>query len=272
MKDVSENYIAKEEAVQRKPVELYHIWRDGGEHWRYTDGDVSVTFDGNVYAPATLSRSSSRHDAQLGVATLNITAAYVTDPALEFVSTNPVEVLWVSISKLHREQDPLEADVIFIGQIKGVSFKGVTASVSCVGFEHFLNQKVPRWRYQLTCNHTVFDSKCALVEADYKTTAAVTLDATGTILTSTTFGGEVDGYFTGGKVVFGDEARTMVSHVGNVVTLMYKFKELATGNSVDAYPGCDGRVETCRDKYDNILNFLGFPFIQAENPAKRISW
>ena len=272
MKDVSVDYITKEEAVQRKPVELYHIWRDGGEHWRYTDGDVSVTFDGDAYDPATLNRTSVKYDAQLEVTALKITASFVTDPTLEFIAINPVEILWVSIMKLHRDQVPLEADVIFIGQIKEVSFKGVAAEITCVGFEHFLKQTIPIWRYQSTCNHMVFDSKCTLAEIDYKTTTTVTLDLTGTELTSADFGGEVDGYFTGGKVTFGNEARTITNHVGNVVTLMYKFRELEDNDLVDAYPGCDGRVETCRDKYNNIINSLGFPFIPEENPAMRVSW
>lgn len=272
MKDQTQAYIDKEEANQRKPVELYHIWRDGGEHWRYTDGDIPVTFETNVYSLATLSRSSVKYNAQLEVSTLQIKAAYVENPVLEFIATNPIEILWVSVMKLHRDQDPLEASVIFVGQIKNVSFKGISASVLCVGFEHFLKQTIPTWRYQLNCNHSVFDTKCALAEADYKTTTTITLDSTGTELTSAAFDTPADGYFTGGKVIFGVEARTIISHVGSVVTLMYKFKELTDNDSIDAYPGCDGRVETCRDKFSNIINFLGFPFIPTENPALRVSW
>ena len=45
MKDASAEYIAKEEATQRQPAELYHFWVDGDEHWRYTDGDIAITFD-----------------------------------------------------------------------------------------------------------------------------------------------------------------------------------------------------------------------------------
>lgn len=266
------SHIAYEEAVKRQPCELYHFWRDGGEHWRYTDGDVSVTFEEDIYTPATLSRSLIKYNAQLEVTTLTINASYVNDSVLEFMAINPVEILWVSISKLYRDQTPLEASVIFIGQIKNVIFKGITANVECVGFEHFLNQPVPIWRYQLTCNHMVFDSKCTKVAADYKTTTTVTLDSTGIKLTSADFDVLDDGYFTGGKVVFGDEARTIVGHVGSVITLMYKMQELEDNDSVDVYPGCDGRIETCKDKFNNIINFLGFPFIPTENPALRVSW
>ena len=184
--------------------------------------------------------------------------------------------LWDSLLTYGEEEEAppaiTEASVVFVGQIKDVSFKGVAASVNCVGFEHFLKQTIPKWRYQLTCNHMIFDSKCTKAEADYKTTTMVTLDSTGTELTSADFDALEDGYFTGGKVVFGDEARTIVNHVGSIVTLMYKMKELKDNDSVDAYPGCDGRIETCKDKFDNLINFLGFPFIPEENPALRVSW
>lgn len=271
MKDVSAGFITNEEADQRKPVELYHIWRDGGEHWRYTDGDVAVTYDGDIFSPATLERGSVTYDNKLDVTTMELKVAYVENPVLDYIASNPVEILWVSVMKLHRG-DLSEADVVFIGQIKNVSFQGVTASVTCVGFEHFLKKTIPTWRYTLTCNHKVFDDKCTLVKSSYITTTSITLDATKTILTSASFGAKTDGYFTGGEIVCGDESRTAIAHVGDDVTLMYKMKELATGNTVNAYPGCDGRVQTCRDKYSNILHFLGFPFIPVENPALRISW
>jgi len=71
-------------------------------------------------------------------------------------------------------------------------------------------------------------------------------------------------------VEFEGERRTIVSHVGSVITINFKMIELVSTDTVDAYPGCDGRIETCRDKYDNIANFLGFPFIPDENPARRM--
>lgn len=273
MKDVSVDYIAAEEADQRKPVEIYKIWRmDEAVFWYYTSGDVSVTYDGHEYVPATLKRGQSKYDSQLDVTTMSITASYLNDPAKDFLSVNPLDIMWIQIMKLHREQSPLEADVVFIGQIKDVSFKGVKSNIKCVGFEHFLKKTIPTWRYQLTCNHQVFDTNCSLTASTYKTTETITLDTTGTILTGTAFGTKTDGYFIGGEVKFGVESRTIVAHAGTSVTIMYKMTELKTADSVDAYPGCDGRPETCRDKYDNITRFLGFPFIPEENPATRVSW
>lgn len=269
MKDASQAYIDEEEAIQRKPAELYHIWRDGGEHWRYTSGDVTVTYDGEDYEPATLERSQVKYDSKLDIVTMEIRAAYLTDAVLKYIAVNPLEVLWVSVMKIHRDQDPLEVDVVFIGQIKNVSFKGAQAKVACVGFEQFLKKTVPRWRYQLTCNHILFDNYCSLTKVDYKIEAVVTLDETETILSSATFALQADGYFIGGEVVFGIEARTIVAHSGTDITLIYRMENLSDSDTVEAYPGCDRRIETCRDTFDNIINYLGFPFIPTENPAMR---
>lgn len=271
MKTPSEAYIEKEEAAQRKPAELYHIWRDGGVHWRYTDGDVSIVYDGNTYTPATLSRSLVRYSEKMEVTTMTVSAQYAEEPIIEFLANNPIEVLWIEVSKVFRDQDPLEVGIIFVGQIKNVSFQGVEATAHCVGFEYFLRMPVPVFRYQINCNHNLFDAKCKIAKAGYKTITNVTVDFAGTSLTSGDFGSEDDGYFTFGRIEFGDTYRTIVNHVGNVVTLAYAFKALETGNSVDAYPGCDGFIETCRDKYSNVIQFLGFPYIPIENPATRIS-
>jgi len=270
MKDASDTYIAKEEAPQRKPVELYHIWRDGGENWYYTSGDVAFTYDGNSYVPATLKRTGAKYDSQLEVTRMAITASYLEDPVIKFIAINPIEILWIEIKKLFRDQDPLEASVVFIGQKKNVSFQGNTGKVECVGFEHFLKMPVPTFRYQITCNHKLFDTGCRLTKTSYKISTAVTLNADKTQLTSSDFGAKANGYFIRGHVDFGVESRMIVAHIGNVVTLAYKMVELASGDTVDVYPGCDGRIETCKNKYDNVVNFLGFPFIPKDNPVTRI--
>ena len=268
---VSATYIAKEEAVQRKPAELYHIWRDGGGHLYYTSGDVSVVFNSNTYTPATIKRGMIKKDSEIEVSTLSIQALNLSSVTTDFFAINPVEILWISVAKIHREQSPLEANIIFLGQIKEVSFSGIAADITCVGFELFLKMPIPQWRFQINCNHKVFDANCSLTKASYKTTTAVTLDATKTQLTSSSFGAQANGYFTGGEITFQDEHRTAIAHVGNLVTLAYPMKNLVSTDTVDAYPGCDGRPETCRDKFNNVIHSLWFKYIPLDNPTQRSS-
>lgn len=274
MKDVSSEYEAKEKHKQRKPREIYHIWRrDESQNWYYTDGDKGVTFSGDFYDPAPgLSRTPSKYNANMDVTQMDISSNYLLEPTVEFLAINPIELLWISVMKLHEGMDPLEADVVFIGQIKSVGFKGLGAVATCVGFEHFLKKTVPSWRYQLNCNHDVFDTCCGLDSALYTVTDTITMDATKTVLTASDFGTKADGYFIGGKVQHGNDFRTIVEHVGTSITIMYRMLDLNDGDSVTAFPGCDGRRETCKVKYDNLLNNLAMSDIPLENPATRVSW
>lgn len=284
MKDASTEYQNKEEAVVRKPLELYKLWC-GIHHWHYTNGDVPIVLEDDslesgqstgdstglvTYQPATISRGAVQYDTTMDVNTIKITFASVTDPTVQFIAMNPVAIVWIEISRVFQDQDPIEKSVLFIGQLKRGTIKGNSMEIEAVSFEHFLKMPVPRMRYQLNCNHQVFDEGCGLLQADYDVSAAITMDATKTILTSSTFSGFTAGYFTGGLAVFGEESRTIVAHTGNTITLQYRFLDLLDNDTLTVYPGCDGKAETCRDKFDNILHFLGFPFIPDENPASRV--
>ena len=269
-KDPSAAYIVKEEASERKPVELYHIWReDESEHWYHTDGDVSITFGEQEYTPATLSRSPVEYDDSLEASKMNFFMAQVSDPIPEYISLNPVDPLWISVTKLFRDQDPYEGLVIFIGQIKSVAIKGASATAECVGFEFFLKQKIPFYRCQAACNWTLFDSKCTLTEASYKVTTNVTVSSNGLTLTSSDFedSNYSDGYFVFGKLVFEKHERMITYHVGNTIKLRFPISTLVSTDEVDVYPGCKGDVETCRDKFDNVINFGGHPYVPLDNPA-----
>lgn len=284
MKEISDEYTAREEAPKKKPAELFHIWRDGGQHWYYTSGDVGVSFDcgdGNGlkdYIPATINRSIGKYDSTLDVTQMSIYVGYIEDPAIKFIAINPVEILWISVMRIHRDQVPIEASVIFIGQIKGVKFQGINAEGECVGFEFFLKMPIPKLRYQITCNWQLFEARtlsgftygCRLNKALYKDSAVITLDSTKTILTAALFGTHSGGYYTDGLVEFGDESRTIISHIGTQIIIAYPMIELVGGNTVDAYPGCDGRPETCRDKFNNVVNSL-WPgaFTPEDNPVIR---
>ena len=266
-KDVTATYEAKEESHQRKPAELYHIWKFNADiHYRYTSGDVSVIYDGNTYTPATIQRGPVQYDAALDISTLKISAARITTPFIEYLAVNPLDLYWIEVLKLFRDQVPLEASVVFVGQIKTVGFKGVTADISCAGFEVYLQRKIPQFRYGPPCNWTLYDTKCTIDKTLYKADAVITLSANGLTLTSITFGLQADDYYKFGYVEFGDSKRMITSHTGNIVELNYKIPDLVNGNTVTVYAGCNLNIETCRDKFANVVNFGGHCYIPVDNP------
>jgi len=273
-KNVTQDFIDEEEARTRQPVELYHIYRDGGdEHWYYTSGDVALTFGGNVYTPATIKRNEITYNSDLSVTTVNVQAAFITDPVIDFIVQNPVEMLWIQIMKLHRDQSPLEANVLFTGQIKSVKIRGNVGQAECVGFEWYFKQQIPKYRFQPACNNTLYDGYCTADKPTYThvvTASGVSDD--GLEITSgdfATISGASDNYLALGYLSWDSNLRTIASHIDDTITLTYKIIGLTAGQTVTVYAGCDLKIETCRDRFNNVNNFFGHPYIPLDNPAMR---
>jgi len=206
----------------------------------------------------------------LSANTVKVRASFLTDPVVDFIAQNPVESLWIQISKLHRDQSPLEANILFTGQIKTVRFKGNIGEVECVGFEWFLNQRIPKYRFQPHCNNTLYDGYCDVTKASYTHSVTVSgLSDDGLTLTSSGFDSQADGYFKNGYILYDDYYRSITYHVGDTITISYKIIPLTVSGSITAYAGCDLTAETCRDRFDNIDNFFGHIYIPLKNPTLR---
>ena len=270
MKTASAALVGKEEASERQPVELFRIWRDGGEEYRYTSGDAAVTYDGKVYRSASIKRTAVTHDSDFTPSRMKLHTAIVADPVTTFLSENPLEVYWVEVTKLFRDMSPYEAVVVFLGYIQSVSFKGNAATASCVGLEAILDAEIPRYKFQPYCNNFLYETKCTVVKATYKETIVLgAVDSGGANLTAAAFGDQPDGYFKHGYIVFGSHERLVVKHVGTIVTIRYPitFVTLEAGSTIDIYPGCDGTGFACAFKFDNIDNFFGHLEIPTKNPV-----
>lgn len=269
MSDPSATYIAKEEAVERKPVELFRIWTDGGSFWYYTNSDVDIVYGGNTYVAAAIQRGPLSKDTQLDVSTLTITFQYLQDPVIQYIALNPIRLIWVSVMRLFRDQDPYETQTIFVGNIKEVAFQGIQGAAKCVGFEFFLKKPIPRYRYGRQCNYTVFDSGCTLSAASFAQTTTVTAISANLLTISCSGMTTKDsGYYTAGRLVFGEDQRMITYYGGGTdIAIRYKIVSLAVGSSVTLFAGCDGDIETCRDRFNNVINFGGTPYIPLDNPC-----
>lgn len=270
MKTHTDEYTQQETNKKRKPIELYRFWRDGGVAWYYTSADFSIVYNANTYDPATIGRGPSRYDAEFEISSMRISFGYLNSPVVEYIAQNPVELIWVEVLRWY-EATPTEPSVIFVGQVKNVSFEGNNANVSCAGFEHYLKQRIPKYRYQIGCNNDLFDSYCGINRASWLTSTTITaVDADGVVLTSADFGAQDDGYFTRGFLDWGDYHRMIVHHVGNDITIRFRMPGFTSGQTVDAYTGCDRQLTTCVEKFDNKDNFFGHPWIPIDNPSQWI--
>jgi hypothetical protein len=71
----------------------------------------------------------------------------------------------------------------------------------------------------------------------------------------------------GGEIIVGNAHRTIISHTGNSITINRPFRaDVLAGMSFSAYAGCDHLPDTCRYKFDNMINFGGRKDLPVTNP------
>ena len=271
MRTTPTEFFTSDQATTRQPVEIYHIWQQGGagSHWYYTSGDVAVVYDGHTYEPAPIKRDTVQFREGDEVSSLSLSASDQTGPIATYISSNPVDLYWIEIRKFFRDQVTPAALVLFIGQIKSVSMNGAEASVECVGFERMFNEAIPRFRYGPQCNWTLFDERCALTRSAWKVSDVITIwpDSRELDIDVPAAAAFADGYFTLGVLETAEASRLITNHVGSVITIRSAILGLEDGDAVDIYPGCDGRMATCRDTFDNFIRFGGHPYVPVDNPA-----
>ena len=113
-------------------------------------------------------------------------------------------------------------------------------------------------------NFTFTGTIASVVSGDERrsfTTSAITFPGSGTTPAS--------GYFQHGNFLMTSGAnkgvrRDIRTHDGNDFTLYLKFpKPLAVSDAWILEVGCDKADSTCETKFDNLVNFQGFPHMPA---------
>ena len=170
--------------------------------------------------------------------------------------------------------------IIPTGTIKkmvgGVADVGVTRDLITFAINsrlELLNQNLPRNLYQATCMNTLYDTSCALVKSSFQTAATVTTGSTAGVIYANL--SQATGYFNLGTITFTSGLNSGISRTiktatqgsPGVVTLIAGFPSTPSpGDTFYIYPGCDKTMQSCINKFKNLSNFRGFPFLpQQEN-------
>jgi uncharacterized phage protein (TIGR02218 family) len=131
-----------------------------------------------------------------------------------------------------------------------------------------MKSSVPGTFYQSQCNHCLYSSRCGISSEAYKLrTTVLNISSNGASLVLASSGGASQNWFKAGEIIRASdgERRMVVYQSGASIDLNYPFPNIKIGDTVDIYAGCDHTVGDCRDKFNNIINFGGHPFIPSSN-------
>ena len=259
----------------------WRIIRVDGVTLGFTDHDAALTFDGTDFEPesgfaASEIRSGSdlsvdAQDAEGVLTSDRITETDIVDGRWDAAQVELWRVNWADTSQ--RVLMRLGA----VGQIR----RGRMAFVAEVrSLAHMLNQTVGR-AYQASCDAALGDGRCGVdLEAPaFKGSGAVLATIRDRGFIASGLGTFATGWFASGTVEWtsggslGRRAEVMMHEVadpGVTITLLEApVRALVVSDGFVIRAGCDKRLETCRDRFANAVNFRGFPNIPGQDAVLR---
>ena len=246
-----------------------------GAIYAFTDTDLPITVGGQLYVPAPGLQSlryTSTADAQ--VSNQEIGAAMLQVPEEDLIGgvfdSAQIEASWASWA------DPSAGLVpVFTGTLGEVSWdeRGFLADV--VSSMKLLERNIG-WTYTADCRHKLFGTAepgrigfCGLSAGAYTFSGSVTSITLnkwkfGTTLTNPT------GFLSAGTLTWltGNNAGlscTIKKQVSGAIDVFVPTAfSIQVGDTFTVQAGCDKTLATCRDKFNNVVNFGGFPDIQQD--------
>lgn len=253
-----------------KPVELY-AFALGATSYYFTSSEDSITVGTTTYVPEAISRTDHAQSIDDRMRTMTITVPTTNVVAAQFRNVVPGQSVQVTILRLQRDDTPTPVTILqYKGFIHSVNFPGDgrIAQVACKTVEAAVNRQCPRFGYSSLCNYVLYDSDCGVDPELFKVTGTVTV-VSGNTITVPGMSSKPDGWFKGGYVrIQGiSDPRMILNHVGDVLTVLLPFSADALGHVVDAFAGCNHRIDDdCDLKFDNVIENGGFAFVPTTNP------
>lgn len=269
-------------ARQSNSSRLCKIWRvtrTDGVVLRFTEHDRDLVIGGDTYyATASFDASSIKASGDLSIDDLDVQGAFDSD----YIRAEDVlagkyngatfvvaEVLWDNLA-------PGE-DVLRWGWLGRVREVGGAFVAELLGPTVRLNKPLLQ-TYQPSCRAVLGDSRCGVSLAAHTqsgTVLTVTNRRTFTVSGVSVPSGD-DTYFQGGLLTFtstGDlegVSMEVQDFDGTTVDLILSVPfDIQAGDTFDIVAGCDHSLATCRDRFDNVLNFRGEPHAPVSDDTMR---
>ncbi len=257
-------YQDDDESVETsEPVELYDFVVDTVTY-RYTSGAVAFEYESEDYTPIAIEREavvvSSGGMDELTV-TIPTSCTFVQDIAFDV----PPQNMYLTIYRY--QPNSATAVILWSGRIMPLTVQGPVTMVRSPSIvDDALRTQIPSVVAQALCNHTLFDANCGIERGDFDlVTTANTINGLEIVVASV--GAAIDNFYRAGEIWIGNQKRTIITQVGTTLTLLWPFPvSIEDPVACTIYAGCDHTVKTCRDKFANVENFGGYPFLKWKNP------
>lgn len=255
---------------------IFTITSQSGEVRRFTDLDIDLTYDGNTYqASKSFKVTNITMAANSGVSTTNVEIMLGADSITElemlqgFWDSGTFKVSWIDWSYPDNGEIVLLVGDISTSQLSN-KYMG---AFEVRGILNRADQRIGQY-YQAECSADLGDARCTK-PLDTFTVAGIITGVTSRTRLSANFS-SISGFYSFGVLTWTSGANTglsieVLSQVAtgglgqSLITALEMPADPEIGDEFNIVAGCDKRSVTCKDKFDNILNFRGYPFVPGNS-------
>jgi uncharacterized phage protein (TIGR02218 family) len=255
----------------------WQLVRRDGRVMGFTDHDLDIAFGGVIFSAGT-GLDPSMLQTSIGLAVDNAQAA----GALSDASISEADIRAGRYDSAEIDHwivdwtDPSRRVHMFRGQIGEIRRSDTHFEAELRGLADLLNVLVGR-TIKRSCDRVLGDERCRVDLADGRYLFGTSVDVAGRggNVTLAEPGGFEAGWFSRGLVRWVDgrnEGLTSPIQEDRLADGTRTIQLAAEppfmperGDRLDLVAGCDKQATTCRAKFDNFLNFRGFPHIPGED-------
>lgn len=247
------NYLAS--ARQLMWVDLWTIALASGTTLYYSDGDIPVTYDTNLFTDSDVIWQGATIDQSYGLdATTSEVMAYPKStstangvPFLQACASGMLNRANVTKQRLFMEtwgSTSLGAALLFSGQITNLGVTRNSVKFTCKDARNLLNIYMPQRLYQPGCQFVFGDNRCGFNRSSLTVSASATAGSSLSVLLATALT-QTSGYFNNGVVKFTSGKNnglscSVKSYSPGYVQLVAPFPvQPQPGDTFNITPGCN---------------------------------
>ena len=270
MRAVSETLAAKLAVGVTTLCFVWRVERRDGERFAFTDHDGPLPFDDLMAEPINgIASGVIEKSIGLNADSASIAGALASDAITE---DELAHGMWdgarVDIYRVDWSL-PLDRVHLFAGHIGEVRRGAQAFEAELRGLQAKLNVPVGRV-FSRFCDADLGDVRCGVdLGAPEFRGVGIVSEIIGThAFKASGRGGYAEHWFARGRGAWDGGAAEIASHRVEGEDAIFELLDpapLAVDQEFEAFAGCDKRIDTCRAKFANVINFRGFPHMPGND-------
>lgn len=279
------------ETTDGSPIELI-TFKNGALQFLYSNTIDIIQIGARTFLPLAYERTKFAQSKDSDDSNVTFTVPRGTEVTELYNGVLTSNITTVTIERFHNDDPDQQLQIAFQGRVVALPRKKDFVDILCQPLTAGA-EATPRDVFSAICNAFLFDTPgCTLIRDDWKfdgvvdginvegteitinglRSQAAALDAAQGGPTGPLTSGELDIYWQGGyiELVNGELRDIVEGNIGgdpDVVRIDQPFRSVAVGNACTVFAGCNLTRQTCHKKFNNVINFQGYPDIPEIDPA-----